>query len=246
MQFEYTLQQDNRAQVGLIVLQADETVEDDFRTLLPNSLNLLVNRVPSGLDVTPETLRETTGHLTQAARLFPHGLSLDAVAFACTSASSQIGNEAVADTVRCGTETAHVTNPLFALTAACKILKINRLALLSPYIESVSDQLRNALKDAGIATPVFGTFAEAEEARVARISASSIEHATRTLCQDADVDGVFLSCTNLRTLPVLDSLSTELQLPILSSNLVLAWHLWHLAQPDTAPQNPLDMTPHSV
>ncbi|MEO9517600.1 MAG: Asp/Glu racemase [Paracoccaceae bacterium] len=246
MRFEYTLQQDNRAQVGLIVLQADETVEDDFRTLLPASLNLLVNRVPSGLDVSPETLRETTGHLTQAARLFPQGLSMDAVGFACTSASAQIGNDAVTDIVRRGTETDHVTNPLFALIATCKILNIKRLALLSPYIESVSDQLRSALKNAGIATPVFGTFAEAEEARVARISATSIEHATRTLCHDASVDGVFLSCTNLRTLPVLKSLGADLQLPVLSSNLVLAWHLWHLAQPETAPQTPLDMTPHSL
>ncbi|MEP3638918.1 MAG: Asp/Glu racemase [Paracoccaceae bacterium] len=246
MQFEYTLQQDNRAQVGLIVLQADETVEDDFRTLLPASLNLLVNRVPSGLDVTPETLRETASHLTQAARLFPQGLSMNAVGFACTSASAQIGNEAVADTVRRGTETGHVTNPLCALIAACKALNLNRLALLSPYVESVSDQLRNALKGAGIVTPVFGTFAESEEALVARISALSIERATQALCKGAPVDGVFLSCTNLRTLPVLKSLGADLQLPVLSSNLVLAWHLWHLAQPETAPQTPLDMTPHSL
>ncbi|MEP1535617.1 MAG: Asp/Glu racemase [Paracoccaceae bacterium] len=246
MRFDYTLQQDDRAQVGLIVLQADETVEDDFRTLLPASLNVLVNRVPSGLDVTPATLKETASHLTQAARLFPQGLSFDAVGFACTSASAQIGSEAVADTVRRGTETAHVSNPLSALITACKALNISRLALLSPYVESVSEQLRATLQSAGIATPVFGTFAEAEEARVARISADSIEHATRTLCQDAPVDGVFLSCTNLRTLSVLKSLGTDLQLPVLSSNLVLAWHLWHLAQPETAPQSPLDMTPHSL
>ena len=246
MKFEYSLQPDNRAQIGLIVLQADETVEDDFRKLLPASLNVLVNRVPSGLDVTPETLRETTSHLSQAAQLFPQGLSLDAVGFACTSASAEIGCDAVADTVRRGTETAHVTNPLSALIAACHALDIRRLAFLSPYVESVSDRLRDALQDAGISTPAFGTFAEAEEARVARISAHSIEQAARALCEDAKVDGVFLSCTNLRTMSVLKPLHTELKLPVLSSNLVLAWHLWHLVHPETAPSNPVEMTPHSL
>jgi maleate isomerase len=111
------------------------------------------------------------------------------------------------------------------LIAACKHLSIKRLAFLSPYIAEVSDHLRTVLSDADVETPVFGSFAEAEEAKVVRIDAGSIIDAARDLCADTAVDGLFLSCTNLRTLDVIAPLERELDLPVLSSNLVLAWHL---------------------
>ena len=86
----------------------------------------------------------------------------------------------------------------------------------------------------GIETPVFGTFAEAEEARVARITPESIKKAALELVREGGVDGVFLSCTNLDTLDIIAPLQRECGLTVLSSNLVLAWHLCRLAGVDMA------------
>ncbi len=122
-----------------------------------------------------------------------------------------------------------MTDPVTALIAACRHLGLRRLALLSPYVAAVSDQLRKVLDAKGIETPVFSTFAEAEEAKVVRIASAAIIDAARDLCADADVDGLFLSCTNLRTLPVIAPLEAELGLPVLSSNVVLAWHMSQLS-----------------
>lgn len=55
----------------MIVLQTDETLEGDLRRMLPADAPLYVSRVPSGADVTPESLRAMSGHLTQAAGLLP-------------------------------------------------------------------------------------------------------------------------------------------------------------------------------
>ena len=58
---------------GLIVLQADETLEHDMRRLLPNqSAALYTSRVPSGTEVTTETLGEMAGEPTGAALFFRH------------------------------------------------------------------------------------------------------------------------------------------------------------------------------
>ena len=57
--------------VGLIALQSDETIEVDMRRLLPDTAELLVSRVPSAPDVTPETLAAMEGHLGASAALFP-------------------------------------------------------------------------------------------------------------------------------------------------------------------------------
>ncbi|UOA26281.1 Maleate isomerase [Pseudosulfitobacter sp. DSM 107133] len=214
--------------LGLVVLQVDETIEGDMRRLLGDA-QLYVSRVPSDARVTRETLAEMAAHLGRAASLLPPAAELAAVAYGCTSGAAQIGPEQVARLVRQGRQVAAVTDPVSALVAACGHLGLRRLALLSPYVETVSDHLRSVLDAQGIETPVFGTFAEAEEARVVRIAPDAIIEAAVDLCRTADVDGLFLSCTNLRTLPVIDRLEGQLGLPVLSSNLVLGWHMAQLA-----------------
>lgn len=242
--FPYELAQDSRPHLGLVVLQSDETIEDDLRRLLPPSARLMVSRVPSGLDVTTETLGAMEGHLAAATGLFPRGLDFDVIGYGCTSGSAQIGPEQVAARVREGAPAAHVTNPLSALVAACRAASVTRLALLSPYVESVSARLRDALAEEGISTPVFGSFDEASEARVVRIDGRSIAAAAEALVECGGVDALFLSCTNLRTLDVLDNIAGATSLPVWSSNLVLAWHMALLAGCVAQDSQPGDLLTH--
>lgn len=237
--FDYDCDPDDRLKLGLVVLQADRTIEDDMRSLLPANASLLVSRVPSGVAVTSESLAEMEDHLTGAACLFPRGHRFDVVGYACTSGTAQIGASRIAELVSAGTEAGAVTDPVSALLAACQAAGLNRLALLSPYVASVSDRLRSKLHEAGVETPVFGSFDEVNEAKVAEIGASSIERAAAALVRGAEVDGVFLSCTNLRTLAVSDSLQLRLGVPVLSSNLVLAWHM--LVRANAAPRLPQNL-----
>lgn len=218
------------ARLGLVVLQVDETIEHEFARLLPPSVaSLNVTRVPSAPDVTPETLAQMAAQLPAAAALLPNSFRHDAVAYACTSGTTVIGVARVAELVHSGCDTAAVTNPLTALIAACAHLGVKRLALLSPYVESVSERLRQRLGEAGIDTPHFGSFNESAEAKVARIDGESVLQAATALGQHADCDAVFLSCTNLRTLDVIDAIEAQIAKPVLSSNQVLAWHLAQLA-----------------
>lgn len=236
--FPYKTLSARPATLGLVVLQSDETIECDFRRLLPNAVELFVSRVPSGLRVSSETLAEMESHLTAAASLFPRGRTLDAVGFGCTSGAAEIGPDRIADQVRAGVPARRVTEPVSALVAACRDLKIRKLAFLSPYVQSVSERLRIALAEHGVETPVFGTFAEPEEAKVARIDATSLRNAATALAVGSDVDAIFLSCTNLKTLDVIEPLERAVGLPVLSSNQVLAWHMLSLANSPAAHEPP--------
>ena len=225
----YTIVDDNRPKLGLITLQADRTIEDDFRRLLPHDVSLLVSRVPSGLDVTLDSLAQMEGALSDASSLFPVGHRFDAVGYGCTSGTAQIGAQKIAERICAGTDTNAVSEPVSALIAACQALSVNRIAMLSPYVASVSDRLRSALDAAGVQTPVFASFDEGNEAAVAQIDNGSIIAATVDMMAGADVQAVFLSCTNLRTLDVIEGLQDQLGIPVLSSNLVLAWDLLRLS-----------------
>jgi len=233
--FPHHLTPDRPPQIGLVVLQEDETIEPDFRRLLPDGVELLTTRVPSGTEVTPETLAAMERYLGGAVALLPGAARFAALAYGCTSGSAQIGPATVNGILASCATTRHVTNPVTALIAACQALGVRRIALLSPYMESVSDQLRRVLAQAGIDTPVFGTFDVAEEARVVRIAPDAIAGAATALLAQGGAEALFLSCTNLRTLPLIATLEARLGLPVLSSNQVLAWHMCRLAGMAMAP-----------
>jgi maleate isomerase len=219
-----------RATLGLIVLQSDETIEQDFRRLFPeDDIAIYASRVPSGLEVSPDTLAEMAENLPASSDLFPKSISFDVVGYGCTSGTAVIGADQVASLVKSRCETPHVTNPLTSLIAQCRAKNVTRLALVSPYVESVSQTMRDRLSEAGIETPIFGSFGVAEEAKVARIAQASIEAAAINLAKGTDVDAVFLSCTNLRTLEAIPNIEAALGIPVFSSNQALAWHMSTLA-----------------
>lgn len=220
----YTLAEARPAQLGLVVLQSDETIERDFRRLIPEEVELLVSRVPSGTEVTPETLRSMEGHLTGAAALLPEAARFAAIGYGCTSGTSQIGVARVAELIQAGATTPHVTEPVSALIAACGHLGVQRLAIVSPYEERVSARLVEVLEETGIGVSAFASFDEAEEARVARISGPSMVAGVAAL-ELGGSDAVFLSCTNLRAVDVVAEIEAEAGLPVLTSNQVLAWHM---------------------
>ena len=160
--------------IGLIVLQADETIEPEMqRYFRDHPSPIHVTRIPSGAEVTTSSLAAMAAHLSAAADLLPKARPYPVVAYGCTSASSIIGSDRVEALVRQGCDARVVTNPLRAAVACAAAHGISRLALLSPYVEEVNRPLRAAFLRAGLSTDVFGTFAEAEEAKVVRISTAS-------------------------------------------------------------------------
>lgn len=229
MALPYTVDTHRPTQIGLVTLQSDETIERDFRMLLPSDVELLVSRVPSSATVSLDSLHAMEDSLTASARLLPVGADLAAVGYGCTSASAAIGAARVASLIKAGVSTPHVSDPLTSLIAACLAGGITKIGLVSPYVASVSDRLIQGLDAAGIAVSSFGSFDEPLEERVVRISRGSIRDAAIHVGRNGTCDAVFMSCTNLRALEVIDEIEAELGVPALSSNQVLAWHLGRLA-----------------
>lgn len=218
--------------MGLVVLQSDETLEPEFRHYFSDHPNpMYVTRIPSSDVVTKNTLSAMEHDLPAAAKLLPKARRYAVVGYGCTSASTIIGSDRVAALVQQGCDTCEVTNPLRAAAAVAASLGVARLALVSPYVEEVNAPLRAAFARLGLSTDVFGTFSQSDEATVARIRTASVVDAAVSLGRNTDVDAVFLSCTNLRTLDAIPRVEAILGKPVLSSNQVLATHMkWLCAQ----------------
>ncbi|MEL6978702.1 MAG: Asp/Glu racemase [Pseudomonadota bacterium] len=225
--------------LGLIALQTDETIERDFRRLFPaEAAYLYVSRVPSGADATPESLRAMEKALPAAAALLPPPLTFDAVGYGCTSASALIGPDRVRALIRGAVSARAVADPTSAAIEACAALGLRRLAYVSPYIDSVSLPAIERLEAAGLSIVAGVSFHEESETVVAKIDPVSIREAALSVGRGREVEAVFISCTQLRALEVVEEIEATLGKPALCSNLCLAWSMARAAGaplPDAAP-----------
>ncbi len=227
-----------RARLGLVVLHVDETIEPEFRRLIDHDgVAVYCTRIRSGTEVTADSLQDMATRIPDAARLLPPARPMDVVGYACTSGATLIGPDEVARSIRDARPKEHpghfgdsaITDPLTALKAACHALGIHKPAFVSPYIADVSSAVRNALETDGISISTVGSFEQSEEHTVARIRPASMLEAILRVGRAAPCDGVIVSCTNARTLDVLADAEAQLELPVISSNQALAWHMLRLA-----------------
>ena len=134
--FPYSLQEDALPRLSLIVLQVDETIEQEFRLIFsPDTAKLHVSRIPSGAELTPDSIAQMETALPVAA-------GLEVVGYACTSDTTLNGAARVRDLVARAAQARAVTDPLTATVARCRSLGLARIGIVSPYIATVAELIR--------------------------------------------------------------------------------------------------------
>ena len=216
------------ARLWLVVLATDETLEYESRQVVAGrDVQLLHARIPSKVDVTPETLAEMELALPATAGLLPTGL--DAIGYACTSGATVIGPEAVERAVQTVQPGVPVTNPISAVKAALNALAARKIAMVTPYVSAVTAPMRALLSRDGIDVLSEVSFAEGDDRKVARIDPASTRAAMLDAARAEGVEAVFASCTNLQTFVVIEEVEAALDLPVVTSNQALIWHMLRLS-----------------
>lgn len=220
-----------RANIGLLVLQTDLTIEDEFRQILPEGVALYHSRLPSPAEITPDNLRKMEAEIPGSARILPE-IPFASVGFGCTSGALVIGEPVVAGRVHEVRPEAKVTDPVTAAVAALTALGAARVGLLTPYLPEINASLRGQLQQRGLNIPVMGSFNQPDDYTVARITEAAIRDAIITLGQSDAVDAVFVSCTSLRVARIVAEVEAVIGKPVTSSNHALCWHMLRLAGVD--------------
>jgi len=221
------LDRNYKTQLGLIVLQSDVTIEDEFRHYYDDQpISLFVNRIPFENEVTEETLKEMEGHLGNTMSLFPPEVEFDALGYGCTSGAMHIGGKQISKLASTERPCKHVGNPLDAVLSACKAKGIKKVAYLGPYSKEVCQTMIDRFEAAGIEVPASASYDEAEDRFVGRISPESIKRdAIDLVKRNPEVDAVFVSCTNMKCAYVIPEIESQTGVYALSSNQALAWDL---------------------
>ncbi len=223
-----------RAALGLIVLETDETIENEFRQIIGEpDIATYHSRIPMRSSVTSQTLAAMEAELPAAVRLLPASANLDVIGYGCTSGATVIGSKNVANAVHAVLPDVKVTDPIASILTACVALKVDSVAFLTPYMPEVSVRMRQKLEQAGCSIAAFGSFLEEDDRVVAKITERSILAAIASAAENSNCDAVVVSCTNLRVAGIAEAAEKIVGCPVISSNTALAWNMLRLAGVDT-------------
>lgn len=214
--------------LGLVALSTDMTIEGDARALLPTDAALHVSRIRFANPTTPGNLLAMGPRLGAAADLLVPGQPLAAIGFGCTSASSLIGDETVAEAIGAVRPGVPVMTPTRAARQALEALGIRRIALLTPYLPETTAPMIAYFAAAGLEVVQAHCLGFADDRDMARVVPEAILAAAET-ADHPQAGALFLSCTALPALPLVDALEARLGKPVLCSNQALFWAMLSLA-----------------
>ena len=222
---------DHRAKVriGLVQLATDYTLENDWHQLVGGEVELYSTRMPYSSEIDPAALKSMEKSIGSAAALIAPGQELDVMAYGCTAASMLIGDDNITNQLTLQRPGLPATNPWCASKAALHYLGAKKIAVLAPYTSNVNLPLFQAFEKEGFSVAAFGAFQLTVDTEIPSVHPASMKSALSDLLAHTDVDAVFLSCTNLRAMRVLDQLEKQFGLPMVSSNQAMFWHALRLA-----------------
>lgn len=220
-----------RAAIGLVVLATDQTMEYEWRTILADvpGVAFFETRLRSPADISPASLAAMEKDIAGAVDLILPGIALQVVAFGCTSGAIVIGETQVFNQIHAARPDAHCTSPITGAKAGLHKLGARRIALISPYIESINELFRRHIETAGVQVKRIASFNHANDSDVARIDRESLKNAILDVGSATDIDAVFVSCTSLRMCDLTHEVEQALGKPVISSNSAMAWHALRLA-----------------
>jgi maleate isomerase len=213
-----------RARIGVVLLSSDMQTERDFAAMTPPDVYIHAARVRFDNPATKENLMNTRGRIAAAAKLINPGEKLAALLYACTSASALIGDDKIRAILRRASSDAPCFTPVSAALAGLKALGAARVAILAPYTKEVSAGVARCLQAGGITIANLVYLGIADDRRIARISLKVIVRAAiETMRQTPAADALFISCTNMRAVEVIEEIEKKIKKPVITSNQAMLW-----------------------
>lgn len=232
-----------RARVGIATPQANPTVEPELRALLPADVGVYATRLTHPSPRVEERIDHYVRHMPDAIRSFG-SLRLAAFGFGCTGSSYRAGTSLEDElTAAAAHECAlPVITAAQAIRLALATLGARRIALVSPYPAELAQAGYRYWESAGFAiTAKLRVDTEIRDThRIYEMTSDDALAALRSI-DLAGADCVVASGTGMPTLRALRIFRCECPLPVISSNLCLAWALTQAVAPELAPALPPDL-----
>ena len=211
-----------RGRIGLITPSPGSSTEAEFNRYRPEGVAVLTTRIPLH-GISREALDKMNTYVDEAASLLATA-EADVIVFACTAGSLINGpgwdREIIAKLERLTGK--RITTTSTGVLEALDALNVKRVAVATPYAAEVNEAEKAFLNGSGFqVTSILGPLLS-DPKLVPQIPPGEMYRLARQANTD-EADIMFISCTGLHVLGIIDMLEKDLGKPVITSNQVSLW-----------------------
>ena len=211
------------SRVGLIALATDFRIEKDFISVFKDQdIDFFVNRIHCYFPLTSENLIKMSSTVTEISEDILPNEKLDCVVYGCTSGTIAAGYENIKKKINLAKPEAEVTTPSTAAINALKKMNLKKIAIFTPYSKVLNDEVIDYFKSENFEVSSNAYFDILSDLDIGKVDEDYL-YETLSKMDLGDADALFISCTALPALSIIDKLEKKLNKVVLSSNQVLIW-----------------------
>jgi len=209
--------------IGLITLASDFRIEKDFNNVIyEKNIDLYCNRIKSYNPLTNESLKKMADDIPKVTKEILPDQKLDCVAYGCTSGTIAAGYKTILEKVNLVKPKTKVTTPITSAINAFKVLKVNKISIFTPYTEEINQSLISFFKRENIEISDLSYLDIASDLDIGKIDPNYLFE-TLVNIDLSQSDALFISCTALPVLSLIEDIEKKIGKIVLSSNQVLIW-----------------------
>lgn len=218
-----------RARLGIMVPSPNFVIEPEFNRMVPSGVTVHGARLKLEGTFSLKKLMEMSQDIEKAAyELRPVA---DVIGYGCTSGSFAKGFGWDKELIKKIENLAKVptTTTSTALVKALRTLEVERICIATPYPEEINQKERQFFKANSfdvIKIEGLGVVRHGESAKFHPITAFNL---VRRI-DHAKAQAIVISCTNFRTIEIIDLLERDLNKPVISANLATLWDMLRLLE----------------
>tara|TARA_B100000683_G_scaffold80925_1_gene79779 strand:- start:59 stop:805 length:747 start_codon:yes stop_codon:yes gene_type:complete len=213
----------SKPRVGLIALASDFTIEKDFINVIKNKkIDFFVNRIECYNPLTKENLIKMSDKVTEVTKDILPDQDLDCVVYGCTSGTIAAGHTTIEKRVKEAKPMADVSTPSTAALKALKKLNIKKISIFTPYSKKLNDDVIDYFESEGFEVTSNSYFDIQDDYDIGKVDQDYLYNVLSKIDLNG-ADALFVSCTALPVLEIIDKLEKKLNTVVLSSNQALIW-----------------------
>jgi len=214
--------------IGLIALGSDFRIEKDFNNIIyGRDIDLYVNRIHCYNPLTNATLAKMADDITDVTKDILPDQKIDCVAYGCTSGTVAAGYDTIKSKINLAKPDAKVTTPITSAIKALKKLSIKKISIFTPYTKTINDSVVSYFNNENIMINSLTYFDIASDLDIGKVDENYLFEVLSKI-DLKDSDALFVSCTALPVLSIIDRLEKKLNKIVLSSNQTLIWEALNL------------------
>lgn len=215
-----------KGKIGVLVPDSNCNMEPYACMMVPDGVTIHTGRLEFGQETTVETLRELTKDIQrESAKLA--SIPVDVIILACTSGSSIEGPGYDQKIIGVIEKSSHGIPGLTTSTAVVRALNtlgLKKIAMATPYIKEINEAEARFFEGNGFTvTCLKGLELLTNTEFSDRPPYVLYELGVRTYRETPEADGLFISCTSVRSPDVIEDLEKNIGKPVVTSAQASIW-----------------------